>query len=136
VKQSAHLIIIALLIGLMGAAHAAESNPGWQRDWEKLLENAKRECEVRLWGEQEITHPDIIAAFNKDLPFIKAVTVSGRVGDLMPRIIAERRAGRFLADVYSGGLGGRSFYDFHKAGVPIRSNRLCFFRRSSTVQSG
>jgi iron(III) transport system substrate-binding protein len=117
VKRSGQFIAIALLVGLIGLANAAESNPIWQREWDKIVENAKREGEVRLWGEQEITHPDIIAAFNKDFPFIKAVTVSGRVGDLMPRIIAERRAGKFLADVYSGGLGGRSFYDFHKAGV-------------------
>ena len=83
-----------------------DSKPSWQREWEKILDGAKKEGEVRLWGEQEITHPDIIAAFNKDYPFIKAVTVSGRVGDLMPRIIAERRAGKFFADIYSGGLGG------------------------------
>lgn len=116
-KRSAQFIAIALLVGLIALANAAESNPNWQREWDKIIENAKGEGEVRLWGEQEITHPDIIAAFNKDFPFIKAVTVSGRVGDLMPRIIAERRAGKFLADIYSGGLGGRSFYDFHKAGV-------------------
>src|SRR5437773_2627327 len=116
------IIIITLVLGLIGVANAAESKPNWQRQWEKVLEDAKREGEVRLWGEQEITHPDIIAAFNKEHPFIRTVTVSGRVGDLMPRIIAERRAGKFLADIYSGGLGGRSFYDFHKAGVldPIK----------------
>ncbi len=110
------LTLIALL-SFTAIAGAAESKPSWQREWEKVLDGAKKEGEVRLWGEQEITHPDILAAFNKEYPFIKAVTVSGRVGDLMPRIIAERRAGKFLADIYSGGLGGRSFYDFHKAGV-------------------
>ncbi len=116
-KRSGQFIIITLVLGLIGVANAAESKPNWQREWEKVLQGAKREGEVRLWGEQEITHPDIIAAFTKEFPFVKAVSVSGRVGDLMPRIIAERRAGKFLADVYSGGLGGRSFYDFHKAGV-------------------
>jgi iron(III) transport system substrate-binding protein len=102
---------------LAAIAGAAESKPSWQREWEKILDGAKKEGEVRLWGEQEITHLDIIAAFTKEYPFIKTISVSGRVGDLMPRIIAERRAGKFLADIYSGGLGGRSFYDFHKAGV-------------------
>ena len=97
----------------------------------------KREGEVRLWGEQEITHPDIIAAFTKEFPFVKAVSVSGRVGDLMPRIIAERRAGKFLADIYSGGLGGRSFFDFHKAGVldPLKPMLLCC-PMSSTAPNG
>ena len=121
-KRVSQLIMSFLLLSSAIVAGAAESKPGWQRDWEKILEGAKKEGEVRLWGEQEITHTDIIAAFNKEFPFIKAVTVSGRVGDLMPRIVAERRAGKFLADIYSGGLGGRSFYDFHKAGVldPLR----------------
>ena len=121
-KRVSQLIMSFLLLSSAIVAGAAESKPAWQRDWEKILEGAKKEGEVRLWGEQEITHTDIIAAFNKEFPFIKAVTVSGRVGDLMPRIVAERRAGKFLADIYSGGLGGRSFYDFHKAGVldPLR----------------
>lgn len=112
-----NLFVVVLLLLLASRATAAQAKPVWQVEWEKVLESAKKEGEVRLWGEQEITHQDIIAAFNKEFPFIKAVTVSGRVGDLMPRIIAERRAGKFLADIYSGGLGGRSFYDFRKAGV-------------------
>jgi iron(III) transport system substrate-binding protein len=101
---------------------AAESKAGRQAEWEKIVAAAKKEGEIRLWGEQEITHPEIIAGFSKEYPFVKPVTVSGRVGDLMPRIIAERRAGKYLADLYSGGLGGRSFFDFHKAGVlePIK----------------
>jgi len=117
VKRIRLTLTVFVLLSLASIAIAADSKPGWQREWEKILEGAKKEGEVRLWGEQEITHSDIIAAFNREFPFIKAVTVSGRVGDLMPRIIAERRAGKFLADIYSGGLGGRSFYDFHKAGV-------------------
>ncbi|HEV8725987.1 MAG TPA: extracellular solute-binding protein [Candidatus Binatia bacterium] len=116
-RPHSFLIVTLAFLSVIGPVGAAETKPSWQREWEKILEGAKKEGEVRLWGEQEITHPDIIAAFNKEYPFIKAVTVSGRVGDLMPRIIAERRAGKFLADIYSGGLGGRSFFDFHKAGV-------------------
>jgi iron(III) transport system substrate-binding protein len=117
VRRVSAVIALFVLVSSAALASATESKLSWQRDWEKILDGAKKEGEVRLWGEQEITHPDIIAAFNKEYPFIKAVTVSGRVGDLMPRIIAERRAGKFLADIYSGGLGGRSFFDFHKAGV-------------------
>jgi ABC-type Fe3+ transport system substrate-binding protein len=122
VKRMGRFIVITLMLGLIGVAHAAESKTGWQQEWEKIIAAAKKEGEVRLWGDQEITHPDIIAGFAKEYPFIKPVTVSGRVGDLMPRIVAERRAGKHLADLYSGGLGGRSFFDFHKAGVldPIK----------------
>ncbi len=126
VWQLAFLFCLLATLNLAVPVGAAETKAPWQREWEKILDGGKREGEVRLWGEQEITHPDILAAFNKDYPFIKAITVSGRVGDLMPRIIAERRAGKFLADIYSGGLGGRSFYDFHKAGVldPLKPTLL------------
>jgi iron(III) transport system substrate-binding protein len=110
------LLLFALLQSF-GFCHAAESKPAWQVDWEKIVAAAKKEGEVRLWGDQEITHPDIVSAFAKEYPFIKPVTVSGRVGELMPRIVAERRAGKFLADLYSGGLGGRSFFDFLKTDV-------------------
>jgi iron(III) transport system substrate-binding protein len=122
VKQAVLFIAITLMLALIVVANAAEQKSAWQREWEKILDGAKKEGEVRLWGDQEITHPDIIAGFVKEYPNIKPVTVSGRVGDLMPRIVAERRAGKYLADLYSGGLGGRSFFDFHKAGVldPIK----------------
>src|SRR5262249_8049681 len=115
------LLLFALLHSF-GFRQAAESKLAWQVNWEKIVAAARKEGEVRLWGDQEITHPDIVAAFTKEYPFIKPVTVSGRVGELMPRIIAERRAGKYLADLYSGGLGGRSFFDLLKTGVldPIK----------------
>ena len=121
-RRFSFLIFVLLLQNFVGFCHGAESKPAWQVEWEKVIAAAKKEGEVRLWGDQEITHPDIVAAFTKEFPFIKPVTVSGRVGELMPRIIAERRAGKYLADLYSGGLGGRSFFDFHRAGVldPIK----------------
>jgi iron(III) transport system substrate-binding protein len=119
-KRLAVIVILWLLFA--GLSQAGESKPASQTDWEKVVAGAKKEGEVRLWGDQEITHPDIVAAFAKEYPFIKPVTVSGRVGELMPRVIAERRAGKYLADLYSGGLGGRSFFDFLKTGVldPIK----------------
>jgi len=115
-------LVLALSFVLLAKADGAESKQPWQQEWEKVTAGAKEEGEVRLWGDQEITHPDIVAAFSRQYPYIKVVTVTGRVGDLMPRIIAERRAGKYLADLYSGGLGGRAFYDFMRAGVldPIK----------------
>jgi ABC-type Fe3+ transport system substrate-binding protein len=116
-------LLVSLILCPAMTTHAAESKPSSQQpQWEKVLAAAKQEGEVRLWGDQEITHPDIVAAFSRQYPYIKVVTVTGRVGDLMPRIIAERRAGKYLADLYSGGLGGRAFYDFMRAGIldPIK----------------
>jgi ABC-type Fe3+ transport system substrate-binding protein len=112
-------LVSALVIVAMSwcGAYAAEPKPDAKAAWEKTVVGAKKEGEVRIWGDMEITHQDIVAAFTKEFPFIKAVLVSGKVGDLMPRIAAERRAGKYLADVYSGGLGGRAFFDFQRSGV-------------------
>jgi iron(III) transport system substrate-binding protein len=55
------------------------------------------------------------------------VTVTGKVEDLMPRIVAERRAKKYLADLYSGGIGsGRIYYNLHSAGAldPIKSTLI------------
>ncbi len=117
-KQTTMLAAALSALVLSGCVtEAAEVKPDAKAAWEKIVAGAKKEGEVRIWGDMEITHPDIVAAFTKEFPFIKAVLVSGKVGDLMPRIIAERRAGKYLADVYSGGLGGRAFFDFQRAGV-------------------
>ena len=41
--------------------------------------------------------------FKRDFPGINVVAVTGRGNELTNRIMAERRAGKFIADVYSGG---------------------------------
>jgi hypothetical protein len=95
--------LLAIILTCATIVGAADFKPASQTDWEKIIAVAKKEGEVRLWGDQEITHPDIVAAFSRHHPYMKVVTVSGRVGDLMPRIIGERRAGKYLADLYEEG---------------------------------
>src|SRR5262245_62175953 len=90
------LFVVLLLATSIG--FAAEK-PKWQIDWQKTIEGAKKEGQLSLYGGQEITHPDIIAAFSKEFPFIKVQSTSGRGGDLVARIVAERRADKYLADV-------------------------------------
>jgi iron(III) transport system substrate-binding protein len=90
---------------IAAAATAAEA-PKWQTDWQQAVEAAKKEGHLSLYGGQEITHPEILAAFNKDFPFIKVTTTSGRGGDLVARIVAERRADKYLADVMASGPNG------------------------------
>jgi hypothetical protein len=65
VKRIRVTLTLFVLLTLASIASAAESKPPWRRDWEKIREGAKKEGEVRLWREQEIAHPDILAAFNK-----------------------------------------------------------------------
>ena len=83
--------------------HAAEDKPAWQVEWEKSVQAAKKEGQLVNYGGEEITHPEILKAFNKDYPEIKVTTAGGHGSELGARILAERRAGKFLVDLYAGG---------------------------------
>src|SRR5437870_11886330 len=103
-------VAVIFVVNIVASVLAAEA-PRWQIEWQKTVEAAKREGQLSLYGGQEITHPDILTAFNKEFPFIKVLTVAGRAGDLMARIAAERRADKFLADVMASGPNGpRTLY--------------------------
>ena len=112
------LFLVVLFLGIATVALAADA-PKWQADWQRTVEAAKKEGQVSLYGGQEITHPDIIAAFNKEFPFIKVLTTSGRGGDLLARIISERRADKYLADVIATGPNGPRMLYLAKALDPI-----------------
>ena len=70
--------------------------------WEKTLAAARAEGQVTIYGGEEITHHEILGAFQKRYPKIKVVSVSGHL-EVMQRIIAERRAKKYLVDLYSYG---------------------------------
>ena len=104
---------------LFVAVGAAGEAPRWQAEWQKTIEGAKKEGQLSLYGGQEITHPDIIAAFNKEFPFIKIISASGRAADMMTRIVAERRADKYLADLTASGPNGPRMLYLNKILDPI-----------------
>ena len=112
------LFFISLLLGV-GPAVADEA-PRWQSEWQKTIEAAKKEGQLSLYGGQEITHPEIIAAFNNEFPFIKVTSASGRAADMMTRIVAERRADRYLADLMASGPNGPRMLYLEKASIRSR----------------
>jgi ABC-type glycerol-3-phosphate transport system substrate-binding protein len=72
----------------------------WKKEWEKTLAGAKKEGQVVLLMRR---YEGVFAEFRKEYPEIKVVTITGRGSDLGNRIVAERRAGKFLVDIYVGG---------------------------------
>ena len=48
----------------------------------------------------------LLPDFKRDFPGINVVSVTGRGNELTTRLMTERRAGKYIADVYSGGTGG------------------------------
>ena len=114
-KKFAATLIVLLAVAL---THAAEP-PKWQADWQQLIGAAKKEGQLSLYGGQEITHPEILAAFNKEFPFIKIASASGRAADMMTRIVAERRADKYLADITASGPNGPRMLYLNKILDPI-----------------
>jgi iron(III) transport system substrate-binding protein len=72
----------------------------WKKDWERTLAEAKKEGQVTIYIYR---YERLLADFRKEYPDINVVSVTGRGNELTNRIMAERRAGKFIADVYSGG---------------------------------
>ncbi len=77
----------------------AEASPA---EWEKTVEAAKKEGQVTIYGfGAPALLPVEAGVFQKRFPEIKVVSVSG---DPVPRILSERRAGKYIADVAIGGI--------------------------------
>jgi iron(III) transport system substrate-binding protein len=79
---------------------AAQVKPAWQVEWEKVLAAAKKEGQVAIYisGYEEVL-PD----FQKEYPEIKVAPITGRGSQIGQRLLAERRAEKYLADVVSAG---------------------------------
>jgi iron(III) transport system substrate-binding protein len=109
---------VMVFFGLAMVALAAQPKPAWQLEWEKTLDAAKKEGQVVVYiSGYEAILPD----FEKEFPEIKVVAVTGRGNQLGPRLLAERRAEKFIADVSSTGANP-NYQQFHvaKALEPIK----------------
>jgi iron(III) transport system substrate-binding protein len=105
---SAWLIGKCLLLGSpAGLAAAADA---WKVDWEKSLQAAKKEGQLVLYGSADFEM--LFAEFNKRYPEIKVTGVYGRGADVAKRLMSERRAEKYLADLYVNGMttGYNVFY--------------------------
>ncbi len=81
-------IVLVLSLCLL-CANAARA--GWQTDWDKTLESAKREGRVALYVSDVFY--EVFQQFQKKYPEIKVVSVTGRGSPIAQRVMAERRAG-------------------------------------------
>jgi iron(III) transport system substrate-binding protein len=84
----------------LGSVHAAESNA----EWNATVEAAKKEGQVTIYHTRG-PFEKVFGEFSKHYPAIKIVSVTGRGGELISRIMAERRAGKYVADIYLGSSG-------------------------------
>jgi ABC-type Fe3+ transport system substrate-binding protein len=113
------LFASVIVVCAAGAAFGAQAQPAWQQQWERTLDAARKEGQVAVYiSGYEAILPD----FEKEFPDIKVVAVTGRGNQLGQRLLAERRAEKYLADVVSAGANP-NYQQFYaaKALDPIRA---------------
>lgn len=99
--------IACLISGIARPSLAAESKSSWQTEWDRTVRAAEQEGQVAVSNGGYGAIIDS-GAFQKAYPKIKVTSITGAGTDLTSRITAERRAGKYLLDVYNG--GGNSLY--------------------------
>ena len=90
----------ALLLVWLALAGQSVAQSNWQKEWEQTLAAAKKEGQINVYIYR---YEGLLQDFKREYPGINVVSVTGRGTELTNRIMAERRAGKFIADVYSGG---------------------------------
>lgn len=93
-------VVLVLAMVLPGALFGADSSG----DWDKIVAAAKKEGEVLVYGPPgKKRRKALVEEFQKDYPDIKVKFVAGSARKQAPRLIAERKAGKYKADVLIGG---------------------------------
>jgi len=96
-------VVGLLLYGLLGAASVSfgQAGPLLQPEWERVVAAARKEGQVNVYtGYGPVLDAGV---FQKAYPGIKVVGVTGRGGQIAQRLLAERRAEKYLADVVMDG---------------------------------
>ena len=97
-KISYAWLVIASILVLSTTAFGSQTD--WKKDWEQTLAAAKKEGQVTVYIYR---YEGLLQDFKREFPGINVVAVTGRGNELTNRIMTERRAGKHLVDVYSGG---------------------------------
>jgi ABC-type Fe3+ transport system substrate-binding protein len=109
VEPTAVAVIFILLCSAQ--AIAAQAKLEWQQEWEKTLEAAKKEGQVTIYISG---YEAVLPHFEKEFPEIKLTAVTARGNQLGQRLLSERRAEKYLADVVSSGANP-SYQQFYLA---------------------
>jgi iron(III) transport system substrate-binding protein len=83
--------------------------PSRQSQWEATLEAAKKEGKVNIYMYR---YGKVLDVFRSDHPEIRPYLLTGTGAQITTKILAERRAGRYLADVV--GLGSSNYRILHQ----------------------
>jgi iron(III) transport system substrate-binding protein len=99
---------------------AGEADSRQTAEWEKTVKAAEREGSLTIYG--NLGYEKIFDEFEKKFPSIKVAYATGRgSSDIVPRLLSEQRAGKYLGDIYLAGVNGMDVIYDAKALNPIKS---------------
>jgi iron(III) transport system substrate-binding protein len=93
------VLALALLPWLPPDARGAEGKGDWEPEWAKTVAAAKKEGKLGVFLYQRENVEAAVKAFEKKFPDIQMTLVSTPAAETGPRIMAERRAGKYLWDI-------------------------------------
>ena len=110
-------VLLACVLGSSVNAAADEAKSG--NDWWRVVEAAKKEGQLTVYISG---YEAVLPFFEKEFPEIKLTAVTARGNQLGQRLLSERRAEKYLADVVSSGANPNNqvFYPA-KALAPIKA---------------
>jgi iron(III) transport system substrate-binding protein len=122
VLETSLLIIAACRLSAATAASGSLEIPDGSRpEWETIVAAAKKEGKVVVYGVPGVDVERLFKEhFEVGFPGIKVESVPDR--DATERIVAERRAGKSIADVYLGSASSSDFASLRAQGIfqPLR----------------
>lgn len=102
--RSVGLSLLAMALPVwLGAAAPGNVSAAAESEWERTVAAAKQEGSVVLYVSD--IYGEVFRDFQKKYPDIDVVAMAGRGSQIAQRVMAERRAGKYLADLYIGGSG-------------------------------
>lgn len=76
----------------------------WATEWDRLIQEAKKEGKVDVYGPPNADlRFEFTASFQRSFPGITLEYVGITGAELAPKLLSERRAGLYLADIHIGG---------------------------------
>ncbi len=95
-KWASIIVFLFLSIGVNAVAQVS-----WQAEWEKTVEAAKVEGQLVIYAGAD--YDALFAEFQKKYPEIKVTSVIATGREVAQRMMTERRAGKYLVDLYLDG---------------------------------
>jgi iron(III) transport system substrate-binding protein len=96
---------LVLAVSLLLHHCVAAMETPWQTEWKKTVAAAEKEAQLVIYMGGAASQTKIEEAFQSAYTKIKVIAVSGRGSEFGAKIIAERRAGKYLVDLFIGGKG-------------------------------